>query len=351
MAAHPGRRRRHRRRDAAGGRGAARGRRSGHRRRGARPRVQERPHAAAPGARHRDPAGGPGGCRVDPRIGDARRREPRPRARRTVRPGRPPDAADRCTAIDRGRRHAGRARGGEPRPPVAGARRCPGRPRHRRGRAGDPGPQSPRDRVGRAVPRLRPRPGLPGLRASARLPPGRHDVALPPLRSGDAARHAMPELSLAADPLPRWWHGTGRARGPRSAPDAASGPPRSRRRRPSRGARSASSTRSPPDGPTCWWARASWRRASTCRRSRWSAWSRRTWRSTSPTSVPRSGRTSSCARPSAGPAVASDPAARSCRPTSRTTRSSAPSRPRTATRSTRRSWSSGGGSGHRRTGR
>ena len=85
----------------------------------------------------------------------------------------------------------------------------------RRGRAGDPRPQPARDRVGRPVPGLRPRPGLPGLRAAARLPPGRDDAALPPLRPGDAARVALPGLRLAADPLPRRRHGARRARGPR----------------------------------------------------------------------------------------------------------------------------------------
>ena len=44
--------------------------------------------------------------------------------------------------------------------------------------------------------------------------------------------------------------------------------------------------------------------------------------STCPTSGPRSGHTSCCARPSAGPAGASDPAGRSCRPTSPSTRPS-----------------------------
>ena len=61
-------------------------------------------------------------------------------------------------------------------------------------RPGDPRAQPARDRVGRPLPRLRPRAGLPGLRAAARLPPGRHDAALPPLRAGHAARHALPEL-------------------------------------------------------------------------------------------------------------------------------------------------------------
>ena len=95
------------------------------------------------------------------------------------------------------------------------ARRGARRARHRGRRAGDPRAQPARDGVGRAVPRLRPRPGLPGLRAAARLPPGRHDPALPPLRAGDAAGHALPGLRLAADPLPRRRHGAGRARGPR----------------------------------------------------------------------------------------------------------------------------------------
>ena len=103
--------------------------------------------------------------------------------------------------------------------------------RYRRRRAGDPGPQPARDGIGRAVPRLRSRPGLPGLRAAARLPPGRDDAALPPLRAGDPARVAVSGVRLAAHPLPRRRHGTRRARGPRDVPRAARRASRSRRRR------------------------------------------------------------------------------------------------------------------------
>ena len=106
----------------------------------------------------------------------------------------------------------------------------------------------------------------PGLRAAARLPPGRDDAALPPLRPGDAARLALPELRVAADPLPRRRHGTGRARGPRDASRAcASGgstatwssigaPP------------NGSSMPSPRGGSTSSSGRASSPRASTSRR-------------------------------------------------------------------------------------
>ena len=85
--------------------------------------------------------------------------------------------------------------------------------------------------LGRAVPRLRLRPGLPGLRATARLSPGRDDAALPPLRPGDPARVALSVVRLAADPLPGRRHGTRRARGPRHLPGPARRAPRSRRRR------------------------------------------------------------------------------------------------------------------------
>ena len=145
-------------------------------------------------------------------------------------------------------------------------------------RAGDPRPQPARDRVGRPVPRLRPRPGLPGLRAAARLPPGRHDAALPPLRPRHAARVALPGLRLAADPLPRRRHRTRRARGPRhvsracvsvgsiATSSSTAAPP------------SGSSTPSPTAASTSSSGRASSPRASTSRRSRSSASSRPTSR-------------------------------------------------------------------------
>ena len=115
-----------------------------------------------------------------------RERGPRPRRasiERVVLPG----AAGRRGRRRRGRRPARRARRGQARPAVAAARDGARRARHGRGRAGDPRAQPARHGVGRAVPRLRPRPGLSRLRAAARLPPGRDDAALPPLRPGDAA--------------------------------------------------------------------------------------------------------------------------------------------------------------------
>ena len=57
------------------------------------------------------------------------------------------------------------------------------------------------------------------------------DAALPPLRPSDADRDPLPGLRLAADPLPRRWHGTRRARGPGPLPRPSRRPPRSRRRR------------------------------------------------------------------------------------------------------------------------
>ena len=63
------------------------------------------------------------------------------------------------------------------------------------GRAGHPRPEPAGDGIGRALPRLRPRPGLPGLRAAARVPPGGHDPALPPLRPRDATRHPLSDTA------------------------------------------------------------------------------------------------------------------------------------------------------------
>ena len=150
---------------------------------------------------------------------------------RRLRPHRPAVASGRRRTDGRGRRPARRARRRPARPAVARAGGGARRARHRGGRAGDPRPQPARHRVGRALPRLRPRPGLPGLRAAARLPPGRHDAALPPLRPGDPARLALPVVRLAADPLPRRRHGAGRARGPRHVPGPARRAARPRRRR------------------------------------------------------------------------------------------------------------------------
>jgi primosomal protein N' (replication factor Y) len=63
----------------------------------------------------------------------------------------------------RGRRPA-RGAGGRPaRPAVTRPCRCARDARHGCRRAGDPGPQPARHRVGRALSRLRSRPGLPGL--------------------------------------------------------------------------------------------------------------------------------------------------------------------------------------------
>ncbi len=101
-------------------------------------------------------------------------------------------------------------------------------------RPGDPRHQPPRDRVGRPVPRLRPRPGVPGLRPAARLPPGRRHAPLPPLRPGVPARVPLSKLPLSEDQVPRRRHGASRARGPGTLPGAASRPPGSRRRRAAR---------------------------------------------------------------------------------------------------------------------
>ena len=149
-----------------------------HRRRGARRRVQERPDAPDPGPRHgafdwpswRARRSILGSATPAVEIG-------RPGARRHVPPGRPAVAPDR---------RAGRpSRSSTSRAELQAGNRgllsaAPGRgdhgPRSGGRRPGDPHPQPARDRVGRPVPRLRPRPGLPGLRAAARLPPGRHDA-------------------------------------------------------------------------------------------------------------------------------------------------------------------------------
>ena len=169
-----------------------------------------------------------------------------------VRPDRAPGPAGRGAARGRGRRPARGARRRAARPAVSSAGGGPRRPRHGRRRAGDPRPQPARHGLGRAVSRLRARPGLPGLRATARLPPGRHDAALPPLRPRHPGRLALPGLRLAPDPLSRRRHGTARARGPRRrSPGFASAawtatswstvaPP------------SASSTPSPTGGSTSW---------------------------------------------------------------------------------------------------
>ena len=265
VAPDPRRRRRHRRRDAAGGRRAAGRRRAGHRRRGARPGVQERPDAAAPGPRHGDPSSPAGRAAVvlgsaTPAVDSVGRALGRARTTRVVLPrGRSgPRRSSRSSTCAPSSPTGNR--GLLSRPLDDGARRA----RHGGRRPGDPRPQPARDRVGRAVPRLRPRPGLPRLRASARLPPGRHDAALPPLRPGDAARDALPVVRLAADPLPRRRHGAGRARGPRTFPACGSrGSTATWRSGAAR--RSGSSMRSRPARSTSSSARASSPRASTSR--------------------------------------------------------------------------------------
>ena len=138
--------------------------------------------------------------------------------RRALRPRRPADAGRRASRRrSRSSTCARSSRTGNRGLLSRRLGRCAGGARHGARRPGDPGHQPARDGVGRPVPRLRPRAGLPGLRAAARLPPGRHDAALPSLRAGDAARDALPELPLAADPLPRRRHGARRAGGPRRA--------------------------------------------------------------------------------------------------------------------------------------
>ena len=143
------------------------------------PRLQARDVAVA--------LGRAGRRRGRPRVGDAGRRERRPGADRRLRPGRAAGPAGR----GRARRSRSSTCAPSWRPGSAASCRAPlaaalGGARHGGRRAGDPRPQPARDRVGRPVPRLRPRPGLPGLRAAARLPPGRDDAALPPLRPGHA---------------------------------------------------------------------------------------------------------------------------------------------------------------------
>ena len=232
VAPHPRRRRRHRGRDAAGRRRAAgrcRGRSSSTR--------STTPPTRATGRRGSRRATSRSGWpswRV-PRSCSGRRR-PRSRASaarrsgdydRIVLPSRPVGAAPTVEVVDLRAELAAGQRGLLSR---ALAARSPALDTAG-GRAGDPRPQPARHRVGRALPRLRPRPGLPGLRAAARLPPGRHDAALPPLRPGHAARLALPVVRLAADPLPRRRHGAGRARGPRHVPGSARRAARPRRRR------------------------------------------------------------------------------------------------------------------------
>ena len=242
-------------------------RRGRHRRRGARRRLQERPDAAAPGPRRGDP---PGRARPAPPSCSGRRRRPWTASaapgpgdyRRVELPTRPVGAApDR-----RDRRPARGARGGRARPAVAAAGRGARRARPGGRRPGHPRPQPARHRVGRPVPRLRPRPGLPGLRAAARLPPGRHDAALPPLRPGHADRDPLSGLRLAADPVPRRRHRTRRARGPRRASRRSASAASIATSSSARARRSASSTRSRRVAWTSSSARASWPRASTSRR-------------------------------------------------------------------------------------
>ena len=203
-----------------------------HRRRGARRRVQERSDAPAPGPR-RGHAPGRAGRRGAASSGRRRPRWTRgpcplgPVPSGSSLPTRPaggrPDGRDRRPSRGTRRRGAGSA--------VAPARRGARRASNGGRGAGDPRPQPARDRVGRPVPRLRPRPGLSRLRAPARVPPGRHDAALPPLRSRDTDRDPLPGLRVAADPLPRRRHGARRARGPRPVPGASRRAPRPRRRR------------------------------------------------------------------------------------------------------------------------
>ena len=162
---------------------AAGGRRADRRRRGARGGLQERPDAAPPGARRGHRAGRLAGAAVV--LGSATPAvESVGRARDgTYRRVVLPDAADRRAAVRRGRRPPRGAGGGQPGPAVAAARRARSRPSTARPATRRSSSINRRGtRVGRPVPRLRPRPGLPGVRAAAGLPPGRHDAALPSLR-------------------------------------------------------------------------------------------------------------------------------------------------------------------------
>ncbi len=102
------------------------------------------------------------------------------------------------------------------------------------GDRGHPRYQPPRQRVGGRLPRLRIRPDLSRVPASARFPCRGDGAALSPLRRDGTGRAALPGVRLAAHPLPRWRHGTGRARGPAALPGAPRGPAGPRRGRAAR---------------------------------------------------------------------------------------------------------------------
>jgi hypothetical protein len=243
VAADPGRRRRHRGRDAARGPRAARRRRLV---------IVDEEHEAAyksdrtPRLQARD-------ARSARRAG---RRRGRPRSatpavdsvggpRRALSPRRPADAPTGEPPASRSSTSARSSR-----PATAGL--LSGASRGARAldtaarRAGDPRHQPARHGVGRPVPRLRPRPGVPGLRAAARLPPGRRHAPLPPLRPGDAARVALPALR---SPRIRYLGGgterVEREVRERSRASAVSPGLVPRRRRSGARPRSGSSTRSP----------------------------------------------------------------------------------------------------------
>ena len=222
VAADPGRRRRHRGRDAAGGRSrrwptsasivvdeehdaAYKSDRT--------PRLQARDAAIALGAL--------AGAADRPRLGDARGRERRSRADRRVRP------ASSCRPVRSAPRRRSRsstcARSWRP----VSAACC-------RGRWPRPWPGSTRPAGEQAILVLNRRgtasvvlcrdcghvQACPDCERPLVYHQAGNDAALPSLRAGDAARVALPVVRLAADPLPRRRDRARRARGPRHVPGA-----------------------------------------------------------------------------------------------------------------------------------
>ena len=192
------------------------------------------------------------------------------------------------------------------------------RARSRQRRPGDPRHQPPRQRVGRPVPRLRPRPGLPGLRAAPRPHPGRNDAAVSSLRRRVPIASRCP--SCESPRIRYLGGGTERIEGEvRSRFPTLRRPTATSR---SDGVRPASIDASPTAG---WTPRRDQPRDQGPRRPvTLSASCPRMSRSTCPTSGPRSGPTSSSPRPRAA-GRGDRRAGRSSRRTSPTTRRSRPS--------------------------
>ena len=185
------------------------------RRRGARPRLQVRPDAPLPGARRRPRAGSAGRGAGPPRQRDPRHRDHRPGAA---------GAARRTSASPTGRsgeaprwrswtcaRSWPTATGASSRRRLVDALDALDRTA---GEQADPGPQSAGLGVGRAVPRLRLRPGLPRVPPAPGLPRRRDGAPLPSLRRDGTARSSLPRVRLGPHPLPGRRHRAGRAGGP-----------------------------------------------------------------------------------------------------------------------------------------